>query len=69
MYRAVPLSVVYYSEILETSEMFNNRHWAKLITHQTFNWIPCRHQKTLCSLKVFNDWKDVQGILFNEEGR
>lgn len=37
MYRAVPLSIVYYSEILETSEMFNNRDWAKLITHQTFN--------------------------------
>lgn len=37
MYRAVHLSIVYYSEILETSEMLNNRDWTKLITLQTFN--------------------------------
>lgn len=31
------LSIVYYSEKLETSEMDNNRYLAKLITFQAFN--------------------------------
>jgi hypothetical protein len=46
MYNDVHLSIVYYSEILETSEVLNNRDLAKLITFQTFNWIPYRHQKS-----------------------
>lgn len=55
MYNDVHLSIVYYSEKLETSETLHNRDLAKLITFQTFNGIPRTHQKKLCSLKVFND--------------
>lgn len=58
MYNDVHLSIVYYSEKLETSETLHNRDLAKLITFQTFNGIPRTHKKKkkkLCSLKVFND--------------
>lgn len=37
MYNDVHLSIVYYSEELETSEILDNRDLAKLITFQTFN--------------------------------
>lgn len=37
MYNDVHLSIVYYSEKLETSGMPDNRDLAKLITFQTFN--------------------------------
>lgn len=45
MYNDVHLSIVYYSEKLETSETLHNRDLAKLITFQTFNGIPRTHKK------------------------
>lgn len=45
MYNDVHLSIVYYSEKLETSEMLHNGDLAKLIMFQTFNGIPRTHQK------------------------
>lgn len=52
MYNDVHLSIVYYSEKSETSGMPDNRDLAKLITFQTFNWIPRRHQKIVFSKSI-----------------